>query len=80
MSLFQKAVAAAEPEITGTEAIRARVWSRWKRANLARTAMDLSLSLPALEAFAVPTIWLLCVRPAPSWRARSLWSPWCRLV
>jgi hypothetical protein len=52
MSLFQKEVAAPEPDMTGTEAIRARVWSRWKRANLSRTAMDLNISLANLEAFA----------------------------
>jgi hypothetical protein len=38
--------------ITGTEAIRQRVWSRWKRANLGRTSLDLGISLASLEAFA----------------------------
>ena len=41
-----------EPEITGTEAIRARVKARLKRGHLARTATDLQLALPALEKFA----------------------------
>ena len=36
---------AAKPDIanitSGSAAIRARLWSRWRRGNLARTAMDL---------------------------------------
>ena len=41
-----------EPEISGTEALRARVKSRRRRAHLARTAVDLSIALPQLDAFA----------------------------
>ena len=41
-----------EPEISGSEAIRLKVWSRWKRSNLSRTSLDLNISLAALEAFA----------------------------
>ena len=54
MNLFNrnKEPAMSEPEITGTQAIRARVLARKKRAHLARTAEDLGLSLQALEAFA----------------------------
>jgi hypothetical protein len=40
---------------TATDAIRARVWSRRKRAHLARTVMDLNISLADLEAFAQGT-------------------------
>ena len=43
---------APEPEITGTETLRRRVWSRWKRSNLAGLSRDRQISLPALEAFA----------------------------
>ena len=41
-----------EPEITGTEALRARVKSRLRHGHLARTATDLQIALPALESFA----------------------------
>ena len=41
----------SEP-VTGTEAIRQRVWSRWKRGHLSRTAEDLEIRASALEAFA----------------------------
>jgi hypothetical protein len=54
MNLFfkRKAPAMDEPETTGTQAIRARVWSRWKRAHLAGLARDLQIPLPQLESFA----------------------------
>ena len=51
MGLFKKEVA-PEPEITGTRVIQLRLWSRWKKANLARTALDLNISLGQFEAFA----------------------------
>ena len=41
-----------EPEVTGTNAIRARVWSRWKKVNLSITSRELQISLGDLEAFA----------------------------
>jgi len=34
-----------EPEVTGTNAIRARVWSRWKKVNLSITSRELQISL-----------------------------------
>ena len=53
MSIFsRKETSLPEPEITGTEAIRRRFHARWRKVNLARTAMDLSIPLPQLEAFA----------------------------
>jgi hypothetical protein len=55
MNLFRKTPALDAPEISGTEAIRLRVWSRWKKANLSRMATDHKLSLGALEAFATGT-------------------------
>jgi len=39
-------------EVTGTNAIRARVWSRWKKANLSITSRELQIPLHRLEAFA----------------------------
>jgi hypothetical protein len=55
MNLFRKAATMTEPEITGSEAIRLRVWSRMRRAHLARTASDLQIPLPQLESFAQGT-------------------------
>ena len=53
MGLFgRKDPPVTEPEITGTDALRARVKSRLKRSHLARTATDLAIALPHLEAFA----------------------------
>jgi hypothetical protein len=49
---FGGPVPAAPVIKTGSDAIRARVWSRWRRSNLSRIAMDLQIPLAALEAFA----------------------------
>jgi hypothetical protein len=52
MSLFSRSDPAPAPEITGTQALRARVRARWKKVHLSKTAADLSISLQALESFA----------------------------
>jgi hypothetical protein len=57
MNLFfnRKATTMDQSEVTGTDAIRRRVWARWRKAHLATTARDMSIPLPALEAFAQGT-------------------------
>ena len=52
MSIFKKQVAPEPEVITGTRPIQLRLWSRWKKANLSRTSLDLNISLAQLEAFA----------------------------
>jgi hypothetical protein len=53
MNLFgRKEASMSEPEITGTEAIRRRVHARWRKVHLSRTALDIGVALPDLEAFA----------------------------
>src|SRR3954464_15003015 len=42
-------------EASATEALRARVQSRMRRAHLARTSIDLQIPLPALQSFAEGT-------------------------
>ena len=45
MNLFgRKEPAMTEPQVTGTNAIRQRVWSRWKRGHLARLAQDIHVN------------------------------------
>jgi hypothetical protein len=54
MGMLKKS-SAPEIEVTATEAIRRRVWARWKKTHLARTCTDLNIPLPTLEAFAQGT-------------------------